>query len=261
VKHRVLLAIVLTASVQAEQTGANAGMRRLERQLTAILQWEILWGATPEGFQVPTRPVQLALVWDAAKDSISYCGREPGVCGHYFLNPSYNWDRLREAKCCEEQSDLNAVMAFSNQRPIGPESVVVPRTLTLDGPRGISGRFGSTLTWIMTADLGSHRDIVQSYRKVRPPELMSLKESLRMDLRTAGYRTVTIPCFKSTDPMVYLYGDRPAKGPIVIASVWDKESEEWRDSRLVIEGPENQAQIDQFKKTIDSVKCATVSFR
>ena len=103
--------------------------------------------------------------------------------------------------------------------------------------------------------------IVREYKHLRPPALRGLERYLRATKPPeTGYDSITIACFEPTDPLVFFYGVRPKKGPIVFMMLWDKEREEWREAGLV-ERPDERGEIEELRKVIESVACSTVQFK
>jgi hypothetical protein len=69
---------------------------------------------------------------------------------------------------------------------------------------------GSGILWTASIALGSRAEITKQYSHLHPTELHDVERWLRNTiLPDAGYKTITIACFAPTDPMIYLYGERP----------------------------------------------------
>src|SRR4051812_33743458 len=83
-----------------------------ERELVAVLEWEMLWGETPGGFQLPLKPsVHLAIY--LTSDSISYCSHELHVCVKYRTYAFRNWQEVSSGRCEDNGRDEDSVLVFA----------------------------------------------------------------------------------------------------------------------------------------------------
>jgi len=274
--------IILTAVLHAQTGGAgDPSVRSTERTLAAVLQWEILWNDSPKGFRLPPDG-SFAVAIHAASGSVSYCSQQAGVCVTYRTGYDRNWEATEQALCDDSRSDLEAVLAF-----IQKDSVTsVGKEPTTDhappaaGARGFSGfpapdsevtpTAGSAVTWTTKITLGSRREIVMKYRRMRPPGMADLEKWLRSQIAgDSEPKSITIACFAATDPMVYYYVDRPTKGPVerpsaaptIMAVFWRLDQpKDW-----VVAGYsqrwQNPRKFDKTRRTIESVACSTLSFK
>lgn len=156
-------------------------------------------------------------------------------------------------------NDIESVLAFAGANRQAPAAQKTTERPLFGGT--ISGTLGSpgAIIWTATIKLDNRAETLKYYQQLRPAELDGLREWLRTHLRGAGYKSVTIPCFASSDPKIYVYGDRPERGPIVFSVFWDEESEEWVEAGR-LDRMEDRAQIDKLKSLIEPIACSTIRF-
>jgi len=257
-----LLFLVGMASLHCNAQASEASLRRMEREVTARLTFEILWHDLPQGLVIPgSRPVKLGLYLTAR--SLFYCSHDLSACAQYRLEAGQIGQRVRSVACnparppCDQtRDDTVAVRSFSKQSepaadlPIGP------------GPRSIGGLSPDSpgILWTMTATLGNRTEIIAKYKRMRPAALSSLTEWIQRTHGAAGYKSITISCFEPSDPVVHLFGDRPEKGPIVFSVFWDKEREEWVFAGMLYQ-TDDRGRIAQLKAVVEAVSCETVRFK
>jgi hypothetical protein len=59
--------------------------------------------------------------------------------------------------------------------------------------------------------------------------------------------------------LVRVYGERPAKGPIVFAVLWDREQEECVDAAM-LEQSQNPGIFEEMHSRIKSIAYSTITF-
>ena len=250
-------AIPSTAQQDSANRTANPSITKAERDLRARLEWEILWAQTPRGFHLPEGGSASVAVYSTTS-SLAYCSRALGTCAEYrVIAFQLGWP-FRTMRVAAQTDDMEALRVFSktDDQPRSAASGAPDRGISFGQRRGLLAPGGMLWSTTVALDRGQ---IIGAYRAMRPEGLAGLKAWLLATMPpTAGYREISIPCFSSKDPEVYLFGDRPDKGPIVFAVQWDRETEEWRDGG--VRGPEDRSQIAAMKSTIDSIVCATVKF-
>ncbi|HSB14996.1 MAG TPA: hypothetical protein VLE22_11095 [Bryobacteraceae bacterium] len=243
----------------------DAALRRLERQLTAVLRWGILWGNLPAGFRV-TGDGSARLAIHRTPNLFSFCSPDLGTCAEYAMEGRKIGQRNRSVPCvsgkppCSQgMNDIESVLAFAGANRQAPAAQKTTERPLFGGT--ISGTLGSpgAIIWTATIKLDNRAETLKYYQQLRPAELDGLREWLRTHLRGAGYKSVTIPCFASSDPKIYVYGDRPERGPIVFSVFWDEESEEWVEAGR-LDRMEDRAQIDKLKSLIEPIACSTIRF-
>ena len=260
---RALLTAVVAVLLGPQFAQPDSGPAlALEHELGAVLQWEILWGDSPDGFRLPSNETRMAAALYSATGMLAYCSHDMGVCAEYVTARHRNWMRDRSAKCEGTQSDEQAVLDFvgkqSEKEALGVQG---KRRITV-GRGGVMGipAAGSGILWTAAIPLAPRSEILKHYSGLHPPELRGIEQWLRATiLPNAGYRTITIACFAPTDPVVYLYGDRPVKGPIVFSIYWDEEAGDWAQAGM-LERPDDRGKIQEMRTTVNAIACATVRF-
>jgi len=156
--------------------------------------------------------------------------------------------------CNRDRDDSQAVRFFSNQR----DSVI--QSPDGSGSRTLGGvpQQGAGIFWTTTMALGSRVEIIGRYQRVRPDGFSRLARWLQQREQGAGYKSITIPCYKSTDPVVNLFGDRTTKGQVVFSVFWNDEREDWVFAGVV--DPQDREQIEQLKAVIERLSCETLRF-
>jgi hypothetical protein len=239
---------------------------RLEHELASVMKWETLWKDSPEGFRTlpNNRSARLALYSNSR--TLSYCSHDLAVCVRYRTESVRNWERLASKKCQSDETDQAALMAFvaeeSNSPPFQASSPNPVRVLGPGGFAGLAGSHapGSGMLWDSAIALGSRADIAVEYRQTHVPEMAGLLKWLRATMPRAGYTSIRVPCFAPFDPVVYIYGAHPTRGPLVFSIFWDREGESWVEAAL-LEGSQNVDMIEDLKSIIDSVTCSTLTFK
>jgi len=241
------------------QTGGNGGVHRWERDLRDRLEWEVLWNDSPDSFRFPDHGTATAAIY-MTSESLSYCSRDLGVCASYSIQDFHLHDLLRSEPRNSGKDDDAALLSFVGAKS-GTPTARQPSRPTRIGPGGITGSLvPGGIRWTSTFSLPGRSEIVQRYKAMHPPELKGLEDWLLATFhRSTGYKSITIACFTPKDPVVYLYGDRPSKGPIVLSVFWDPEIEGWVDANRLA-GMRDRAQTLELKGTIDSIACGTVQF-
>jgi len=230
----------------------DPSLRATERTLEAVLQWEILWNDSPKGFRLPDGSITLAM--NVAPGFVSYCSHQAGVCVTYRTGDYRNWEGVSSARCDDNRSDQDALLAF-----IGKETVKHPLVL---GRGGLSGSPApeSGITWTTRVNLGTRTEIVKQYQQKHPQEIEGLQNWIRAaTTRDSGVKSISIACFGPSDPMVYYYVDRPAKGSVVMAVFWDRERQSWVVASS-LERSQGSQRLDEMHRTIESVVCSTLNF-
>jgi hypothetical protein len=252
---RAVLLAILAVGLHGQVARADdPTLRPLEQQLTAVLQWEILWNDSPTGFRIPPKgSARFALHWTS--NSLSYCSRDVGVCARYRIEPHRNWEGTASGKPDGSQSDQDALVVFDGTNVRKPAG-----RLAIGGPGGLTGHPtpGSGTLWTTTINLGSREEIIRQYRQMHPAEIEGLKTQIRAPT-TQGTETksITIACFASSDPMVYYYVDRPVTGSVVMAVFWDREMQKWVVASS-LEPSQNPEKFEEMHRIIESVACSTI---
>jgi hypothetical protein len=251
--------LVATIALTGQPTFADEiQLRKAAQQLSAILEWEILWDESPEGFHRPNGgSAKLAIQLTA--DSLTYCSHDLGACVAYAILDYRNWLGVRSAKCDDTHSDLDALLAFIGNGPRNrANSQSTGATKGLADGRTMVGLSptGSGIIWTTTVSLGSRDEIAQRYRRMNPDGIQSLRKWAANGV-APGIKAITIPCFAPSDPIVYVSFDWQADPPTAIAVFWNKESETWIDAASFV-GPENRETIERIRSVIDEIACATI---
>lgn len=258
--RRLILGAILTAVLHGQTAGADdPSIRATERTLVAVLQWEILWNDSPKGFRLPNDG-SITLAMHAAPGSVSYCSHQAGVCVTYRTSDYRNWEGSSSARCDDNRSDQDALLAFIGKEPVTPGGG--QKTPLVLGRGGLSGspESSSGIIWTTTISLGSREDTVRQYRQMHPQEIEGLQSWIRTaTTRDSGVKSITIACFALSDPMVYYYVDRPTKGSVVMAVFWDRERREWVVASS-LERSQGPQRLDEMRRIIESVACSTLNF-
>lgn len=250
--------LLAVAFLLGEARAQDLNRPQIERTLTSRLTWEILWNDLPAGLR--SFPVGIAMLSvNVNSKLLSYCSRDLGACGQYRIEECIRtWQRLTSRKCCGNQSDGEALVAFVRQAVENQLPHADPRDYPAIG-------FGqpmkpppsdSSQSWVMTTELGNRSEIIRVYRNLRSPEIEALRDWVRTDLMVSGYVSFTIPCFKPSDPVVYVLGNRIARDPIVASLFWNRQTNKWD----VAEWIEDQQFVSGLKTTLDTVACVSAKF-
>lgn len=242
------------------QQAPDHRLQQLQSQLAAVLRWEVLWNDAPAGFHVPTNgEATVALRW--APDFVSYCSHDVGVCGRYRLLPNRNWLRDADEPLGPGVDPRSAVLTFDGVKAALPAKGGKPLTLGKDGLSGVpSASFG--VVWTSRIDTLNRAAIVETYRKIHPAKLESLKEWIGKPVNMAeGDRMVTIACFLPSDPVVnYHVADRVDGEQVILSAFWDNDLEDW-----VLAGSQDPSQDEQgfneMKDIINSIACARLAVK
>jgi hypothetical protein len=249
----VISLVASTISIQTvgAQTPANSDpyVKRWESKLSARIQWDILWKKVPEGFKTPSdSPPTAFVVVDSAKQLISYCSHDLGVCASYRLFERTLTEFVRAGGSGED--NRKSVLRFIEGEADTKSSNGSPR-----GPlRGLAGN-GRTL-FDATLEIGTADTIRDYYRKQKPVQLPSLIAwaSEKFD----RFSSLHVPCFVASDPEIIIYGERIGLSPAVVSVEWSSEDEIWVDGWYVDER-EDPKMFAEYKRTIDSIACATIA--
>ena len=241
----------LTASGQIH--GQADFMRRVRvanQQLTYVLEWEILWKISPIGFKFPKDSALVNIF--LGPDFLSYCSSDLGSCVKYSISGFRNWQAVRTEVCCGNTDSKTALRSFveADGSPLGQIASRRQRSGILDQASGIE--------WEELIRLHNRAQMIDTYKRLKPKNLESIGQSLKSELRDDGYKTLMIACYRETDPLVYIYGER-TNGPIVFAVFWDSREQSWIDGG-VIATAEHADVLEDFKATIKLVSCTTITF-
>ena len=270
---RVLLPAILATGLQGQTLPRTIpAVQANEQTLAAVLRWEILWNDSPKGFRVPADGT-ITLAIYAVPDSVSYCSHQAGVCVKYRADGYRNWQESASSKCDDTRSDEDALLTFlareDSQKVVGSWQSQLILGQGLSGiPRPESGAGVAEpparsvgLRWTAKISLGSRAEIVRRYRQMHPAEIEGLKKWIgASDPQNTGVKSIAIACFAPTDPMVYYYIDRPAKGPVFMAVFWDRDRESWTVAASLeqSQGPEK---LEEMHRIVQSVACSTITFQ
>jgi|SRR5579883_350834 len=253
--------LLCTCAAAQNPAGSESGRKALEAQLNDVLQWEILWQTGPPGFRLPDVPLaRFAL--SAASTYLAYCSEDLGVCAQYRTeNAVRSWQRLRSTRCCGSEGALAALNAFVRGSG-GTRQQIDPRGYPptgLGAPSSVPS-LEMPVSWTTTLPQLSRAEILNRYKAIDPSQTDSLARWLSAHLSASGYRSVTIPCFRPSDPVVYLYGDHPSRGPVLLSIFWNRETMQWEEAS-VMQGGGKRSTIDRFKDTVDLLKCGVITFK
>ena len=237
----------------------DPSLRRIETRLTDVIQWERLWSDTSRGFREPPDG-SAELTVSVASDGVAYCSQHLGTCAAYRVETSRNWERSLSVPCCSHRTDEDALLAFVSSGRRAAANSDQRRPVAI-GPGGLSGTWtvNSPARWRMTIKLEDRGRIVERYKQLRPSEADSLRTWLRKNYRDAGYRSITFACFKPSDPVLYLYGDRGTEGSMVISLFWDKGREEWIEAGMLARNQGTET-FEALRSTIQAIACDTIRF-
>ena len=232
---------------------------RFDRELSAILRWEILWGQLPNGSLV-TPTASTRCVIQLTNDRLSYCSHDLGVCETYRIGEPRNWEAIAGALCKDKLSDEDALRAYVGLTPRGLVGSASQPAFG-SGRGGFTGTLaeGSGMIWATTLHLGSRPEIIQQYRRIRPPELGPLQKWIRA--RAAGEHglRVTVPCFASSDPSVFLSVAMPGRGREIETVFWNRQVGGW-ESADGFGPPLDPAASNRIRAIIELIPCSTVVF-
>jgi hypothetical protein len=251
---RIFLSVVPIMSLLGQTANPiDPGLRRRERELAAILRWEILWNDASLGFQVP-KDGTAKLAAYLKGNAFWYCSRDLGACTQYRLEAHRGWQRMKSIKHDGDQDDMSSVLRFAGEDPL--------QLLRSDKTDPRSWHLTVGILWTPTVELSTRDEIVKQYQQMRPAELKGLRDWLRTSLQDTGYRSITIACFAPSDPTVFIYGDRPAehRGPLVFQVYWDREREEWVFVGM-LEREQGPKKFEELRATVQAIACDTIRFK
>jgi hypothetical protein len=255
------MGVVIGLNSQIGRSDGSKDRHEAEQQLLAVLQWEVLWRDSPEGFRVPENgTARLAMALGSGW--VSYCSRDIGVCARYKTDSNRGWERVVGERYAIGASDEAALLSFVSRGSKHEISDVVPKSGQTLGPGGLTGHLGpeGAPIWTTTLRLGNRAEIIQQYRQIHPQALEGLKNwILGATPQKAAMKSITIACFAPTDPMVYYYIDRPPREPLIMAVIWDKDRQFWAvaSSRSPSQGVSG---FREMRETIESVACLSLRF-
>lgn len=245
-RNVVLFGII--AVVSSATRAEDSSQFKFQQELAAVLKWEILWDDSPAGFQLPPNgKAQVSLLRDST--SLSYCSTRLGVCARYRTDLNRNWQRDMVAEIKDGQADYKTVGEFASKDLAGSQRA--------DSVAGSLPQ-PSTIVWEAVINLGSREDITRQYLQMRPQGIGALEDWIRGTRPgNSEVKSITIACFAPSDPVVYYFVDRPAKGSVVMSAYWDRERKQWFVAASLerSQGPER---FEQMRRTIESVACSTL---
>lgn len=220
-----------------------------------MVRWEILWGLLPSGSDVDTsRTTKFAV--RLADHVIAYCSHDLGVCEAYRTGDYRNWEAIASAPCRDERSDKDALLAFNGKPAVLAVSGELPRASS-EGESSGRPANGLGVMWTTATDLGRRKEIVKQYRRTRGPQLVALKKRLRESPTHQHGVKITIPCFDSTDPEVFL-SVTTANGERDVETVfWNREQSRW-ESADGFGFSMDPTLADELRRTIESISCAKI---
>jgi hypothetical protein len=254
-----MLARILFATVATAASAYGASFQQIERTLTNLIRWEILWRDTPKGFQIPSAGSATLFIGETDRN-VSYCSHEMGVCATYLLDPMRNWQRTKVSRCDGNESDESALVTFVTGEVKKAPPLPAPRHIVI-GQGGLSGTPTtiSPVRWGTTIRVESRPAVIEEYKGLKPTEAGSLRAWLLAHDRGAGYRSVTFGCFKSSDPQVFVYGQRLSDAPIIFSVFWNRDQEDWVEASLLRQ-PQLPKEFEEMKSTIEAIACGTIKF-
>jgi hypothetical protein len=262
--HYKALKIALVATSFARLTGLNVAdegpTHRLQRELFAVLRWEILWNQSPAGFHRPlsgTAKFAIAL----ARDTLSYCSHDLGVCAMYRIGDYRNFEGINSALCSDDGKDEDTLRTFIGTVPkLSSENQHSrPSPIVAEHGLGRPSTKDSVAIWTTTASLGTRREIIQQYKRMHPPELVSLQKWLRAENGVGEGLTVTVPCFAATDPLIFISIDERSGEHAVETVFWNREAKIW-ESADGFGPPVDPAIVAQFREVTKTIACSTMRF-
>lgn len=246
--------VVVLVCLRAEDLTA-----RYDRELLAVLQWEILWHQLPSGSHVPPSGVTKFAV-QITSDNLSYCSHELGVCEKYKIGDYRNWEAVANALCNDKRSDEEVLRAFVGAP--SPELAATgasPRFRSKAGGRTGVPVEGSGILWNTATNLGSLPDIVQQYKRMHPPELGALQKWLGTTPLGEHVSRIRVPCFATTDPSVFLSVTASDGEREVQTIFWNRVAGRW-ELATGFDPPADPVVLNQIRRTIDSVTCANIAY-
>jgi hypothetical protein len=260
--NKNLPVLFLMVGVSSSAYQADPGTKRLETELVQRLKWESLWADSGVNLRsTPNGSATLSIY--VTGSSLSFCSHDLGICESYQKTGLQLGQSVKAVKCDEASpcggangADDKALRAFVQQSPIPSRSNTAKRIFNTETPHGLAG----AMTWSTTVHLGFPTQIVGAYRTSRPAQMDALRSWLLESHKGSGYASITVACFLPSDPLVFLYGNRPGKGPIIFEAYWNTETEQWKEAGF-LDRPEDRKQIEQLKAKIELLSCAKVNFK
>jgi type II secretory pathway pseudopilin PulG len=246
IKARMLLALLALASHgnAQDRVDGNQEKIRYERQLRAVIEWEILWNDTPAGFQAPEDSAEVSVALDLKRQLLSYCGSSLGVCVRYRIDANRNWQRDVSRVVNDADSNEASLEAFSSYQVSNLQQDTISRT-----------SIGTQSVWNLNLRIRSRDDIVRRYRALQPEKLDGLRKWITTPSNGAGRNdgAVTIACFDQYDPITFYSVRWKAQPPIIMAVFWDNERREWIISSWVTSDHKN---FEDLFAVIELVPCS-----
>lgn len=211
-----------------------------------ILRWEILWEDTPSGFFLPpTGSATVSIL--KQQNEVAYCSKELGVCALYLADQYRNWQRLRAEKI-RQPGNTEALWDFMG----------MPRPGKVAEYGGLPGKASGPLQFTSSLSLSDRSEIIKEYQGLRSADWSALEDWLRRDLQDSGYSSIYFACFKPSDPVVFVYGERGTKEPIVFSLFWSNISGDWMEAGSLLRSQGIQ-RFERLKTTIQSIACGHIT--
>jgi hypothetical protein len=226
-----------------------------------LIEYQVAWEGLLEGEESLERENRLSLDVIVSKRMLLFCSIEAGQC------LGCQWDGTRVLRVVDQ-----AVCSSEAGLCAGRGTHLVDEYLRAN--RENLSRFDVSLSdypsdtarvsqWQMSATLRSRDEILRSYSNSRPGNLDALVRWLseqRSESRVV--RKLVVPCFKETDPAVYIYRVSEPDIEEIFLTVWNRETSEWMFGGYVTPPvewglPVEQESITKLRERILAAPCYT----
>ena len=248
-----LVGLVALSTAHGQVMPRDLGAQ-MEARLQAGLEWKLLWETSAAASASrPAGSIKVILYLSLKDDALSYCSSDMGACATYSLNPIRYWNLRRSEPCRSEQTNESCLVAFLRLK-VSPLPTGGQRQGLRKGVLGAT----SALCWSTSINLPTRTELENRARSFRPETIDSLINWLRLRLSGAGYSSLRVPCYRSTDPQIYVYAERKVGAPLILIMIRNRRDEEWEEAG-VISKIDSQVGPEGIKRLIFATTCRVAS--
>lgn len=227
-------------------------LRVISRKLENRLAWALIWRREPFTNREPTGPVRMELA--LGDGFVAYCSQEVGQCEKLEYRDYQLGFVIQSQSCCSDSGTAQAIRSFLS----------VPNRV--GKPVGESHRTVGELAGRVRLVQWSHQfemrrdELLVTWGRHRSERLEILREQLREELTShrdpdlPAPRRVSVACFRTDDPFVFVYREWTTQRPTVAALRWMPMFEEFVSAWFT----EADVEVAKYKTTIEALQCFAI---
>lgn len=226
----------------------------ISRKLENRLAWALIWRREPFANREPRGLVRLELA--LGDEFVAYCSREIGQCEKLEYKNYQVGSVIHSQPCCSNINAIQAIRSFLSAPSSAGADRAAGESIRVVGE--LAGRAGVS-QWSHQFEMRRDELLVR-WRRYRSERLEFLRGQLNEELTSQrdpdlpAPRRISVACFRTDDPFVFVYREWTTQRPTVTAMRWMPMFEEFVSAWFI----ETDAEVAKYKTVIDALRCFAI---